>query len=269
MHFAMLESHRVGTPQAFVSTTELPLHQQPIEFEVMPGVAWGSPNILFTPAYWRDQAAASACDAQGHRLGTSLKSECVACLLGGYGIPAEVGLAAFSAIVAEGIIEKHAVTSDEVLATLRKPLHLPSGRIVRYRFANQKSVCVAELINSFQEPMTNDCVSIRNWLTGFRGIGLKTASWIVRNWYASDAVAILDIHIYRAGLLAGVFDNRQTIARDYLQLEKRFLEFASAVGVPPSMLDALIWHQMKKAGRLVHRLLSCYDYSRHVGGRAA
>lgn len=236
----------------------------------MPGLIWGRPDVLFTPAYWQYQAkGASDSDVSSHRLGTSLKAECVACLLGGHGIPAEVGLAAFSAIIADGFIEKHAVTSDELLTTLRRPLRLQSGRMVHYRFANQRSICIAELINSFEEPTTSDCIAIRNWLTGFRGIGLKTASWIVRNWYGSDDIAILDIHIYRAGLLAGVFDNRQTIARDYLQLERRFLEFAMTLGVRPSLLDALIWHQMKKAGRLVHRLLSCYHGSHREGVHAA
>jgi N-glycosylase/DNA lyase len=225
----------------------------------MPGVPWGQPDVLFTPAYWQFQATLSARNAcaTDHRLGASLKSECVACLLGGHGIPAEVGLAAFRAIMKSGLIERSNVDREEVFDILRQPLLISSSRTVRYRFANSKSTCIAELLNCFEEPATNDCVAIRNWLTRFRGIGLKTASWIVRNWYNSDDVAILDIHIHRAGLLAGIFDGGLTIARDYLRLERQFLDFAIAIGIRASVLDALIWQQMKKAGRLVHRILPC------------
>jgi len=168
-----------------------------------------------------------------------------------------VGLAAYETLNRRGIIDKSFVTYDEVLQALREPIALPNGRLVRYRFAAQKSRCLAELLNAELEPPTADRRDIRDWLTSFRGIGMKTASWIVRNWYSADDVAILDIHIYRAGVLAGVFDKRLTIARDYLVLEQRFLDFASAIDVPASLLDAVIWHQMKKAGSLVHRLLSC------------
>ena len=228
------------------------------ESDVMPGIKWGRPDVLFTPAYWRHQADALSdrIDTTTHRLGTSLKSECVACILGGHGIPAEIGLAAFDALVSQGLLETPHVSQSEVFKILSQPLQMADGRVARYRFANQKSACVWELLNTFTSPPFDDRIAIRNWLTGFRGIGLKTASWIVRNWYSSDDVAILDIHIHRAGLLIGIFEPSLTISRHYLQLERQFLDFAVALGVRASLLDAIIWQQMKRAGSLVHRLLS-------------
>jgi thermostable 8-oxoguanine DNA glycosylase len=238
---------------------------------VIPGVEWGSTDVLFTPAYWqrRTNSVVDRIQVVGHRLSNSLKAECVACLLGGHGIPAQVGLAAFAAIVREGIIERGQISQDDVLAILRRPLDVGGGQMVRYRFANEKSRCIAEFLSDFQEPSTPNHVEIRNWLVQFRGIGLKTASWIVRNWYDSDNVAILDIHIYRAGLIMGLFEPHQTIERDYLSLERKFLDFAVAINVRPSALDAVIWMEMKKAGKLVHDCMIQYNRPYKKGVRAA
>ncbi|MDZ3993341.1 hypothetical protein PspTeo4_24872 [Pseudomonas sp. Teo4] len=41
--------------------------------------------------------------------------------------------------------------------------------------------------------------ALRDWLLELPGIGYKTASWVARNWLDADDVAILDIHILRAG----------------------------------------------------------------------
>ena len=93
-------------------------------------------------------------------------------------------------------------------------------------------------------------VEFRNWFTGLPGVGLKTASWITRNFRGSDSVAIIDVHVFRAGRLSGIFAASATIARDYEELEQRFLAFAAALGVPASQLDALIWDFMKRIGPL-------------------
>ena len=96
---------------------------------------------------------------------------------------------------------------------------------------------------------------MRSWLVGLPGIGPKTASWIVRNWCDSDEVAILDIHIYRAGRLTGFFSVLDRISRNYVQMEQKFLEFAWGIGVRPSHLDAVIWRRMKEMGRFPISLL--------------
>ena len=66
------------------------------------------------------------------------------------------------------------------------------------------------------------------------GIGPKTASWVARNWLAADDVAILDIHILRAGLLGGFLTPQLTVERHYLELEEEFLRFSAAIGTRPS-----------------------------------
>jgi thermostable 8-oxoguanine DNA glycosylase len=95
---------------------------------------------------------------------------------------------------------------------------------------------------------------LRDWLTQLPGVGLKTASWIVRNHLDDDDVAILDIHILRAGDLGGFLNPALKVERDYLELEAQFLRFCSGLQIRPSELDSVIWAEMKASPRSVARL---------------
>lgn len=224
---------------------------------VMPGVVWGRADTLFTPAYWATQARLLEASTQNvccsTRLGKTLQEEIAACILGGYGMPAELGLAAFYHLREQGLLTEipPAPCADVLYEALCAPLHV-SGRRVQYRFAYQRS----RYLNFALVALLDDGVpevegqGFRNWLTRFPGIGPKTASWITRNWFGSDEVAILDIHIYRAGVIAGLFRTTDSVTRDYFSMESRFLEFAHNIGVRPSMLDALMWQHMRQAGWL-------------------
>lgn len=86
-------------------------------------------------------------------------------------------------------------------------------------------------------------------MLGFPGIGQKTASWVTRNWLDSNRVAIIDVHVFRAATVAGIFRGNEIIARDYARLEERFLRFAEGIGIEARQLDVLMWRQMKDAGR--------------------
>ncbi|MFC5507087.1 hypothetical protein [Bosea massiliensis] len=88
-------------------------------------------------------------------------------------------------------------------------------------------------------------VELRDELIGLPGIGPKTASWVVRNYRDSDSVAVLDVHIVRAGQFLGLFSKGETPQRDYPSLESKFLRFAEAIRTPASLLDALMWQHMR------------------------
>lgn len=94
-------------------------------------------------------------------------------------------------------------------------------------------------------PQTENPITFRRQLMELPGIGPKTASWIVRNWLGSDDVAILDIHVLRAGTLMGLFPRGYQLPKDYDALERRFLEFAKAIQVRASLLDAIMWREMR------------------------
>jgi len=126
------------------------------------------------------------------------------------------------------------------------------GRARRYRFPRQKAHLLAAALRGLDalDALAGDR-ELRDDLTRLPGIGPKTASWIVRNIRCSDAVAILDVHIVRAGRLAGIFPLGVTPERHYGRLEARFLAFALDIGVRASVLDALMWDYMR---RLPHAL---------------
>lgn len=214
---------------------------------VLPGVQWGAFDELMTPAYWRSQAWQH--DVLGtyadFRLGRTLAEEVAACLLGGFGMPAELGLAAYARLREGGLLDgKPSIGSLE--AALSEPFEY-EGKQRSYRFARQKSRYLAGCLARLQELAEfSDDLELRDALTALPGIGLKTASWIVRNYRASDAVAIIDVHILRAGRHVGLFAADWTPQQHYRELETAFLCFAKSIGTPAALLDGLMWDQMRR-----------------------
>ena len=220
----------------------------PPEAQLMPGVRWGSFDELLTPAYWKGQAW------QHQRLGTydelrqgfSLVEELAACLLGGHGMPAELGVAAYRRLRELGLLAK-LPTASELEDALSRPFVTPEGAKRHYRFARQKARYLAASLKAMQaiDPPRSD-VALRDLLCSLPGVGPKTASWIVRNHRASDAVAIIDIHILRAGRIIGLFPASWNPQKHYMRLESAFLDFATALRVRTSLLDALVWDYMRR-----------------------
>jgi thermostable 8-oxoguanine DNA glycosylase len=206
---------------------------------------WGCVEEIGTPAYWTAQAWMWELEEPEHyRLGRSLREEVLACILGGHGIPAEVGLAAYARLREAPAADLH----DEhiVRALLTEPL-LVRGRSVRYRFFQQKARHVASCMDGLDQidPEAPDR-DLRDALIHLRGIGPKTASWIVRNWRGSDHVSILDVHIVRACRALGIFEPSWRVERHYALMEQAYLAFATAVGARASILDSVIWMTMRR-----------------------
>lgn len=238
---------------AFEVSLELPEH----DAEVLPGVHWGRVEAFPTPAYWAYQVIARRIASQTirYKLGATLQEEVGACLLGGHGIPASIGLAAFEHIKQKGAFAGDPPDELHLLQWLSEPI-ISGDRQVRYRFATQKSRYLAAALRKLAcEPAPSTGRALRDWMISVPGVGYKTASWIARNWLDADDVAILDIHILRAGVLAGFLDPELTVERHYLKLEQQFLNFSRAMGVKPSELDAVIWLEMAQSRTTVERIL--------------
>jgi thermostable 8-oxoguanine DNA glycosylase len=215
--------------------------------EIMPGIRWGAFDEMMTPAYWRGQAWQH--EALGTyaslRLGRTLAEETAACLLGGYGMPAELGLEAYSRLRADGLLE--GTPSQAILEHRLSEPFFVQEHLRKYRFPRQKAryltACLSAL-NGFEEP--KDDIDLRNGLAALPGIGPKTASWIVRNYRASNRVAVLDVHIVRVGRHLGLFERACTPERHYFQLEAVFLAFAAALATEAGMLDGMMWDYMRR-----------------------
>jgi N-glycosylase/DNA lyase len=233
----------------------------PASADVIPGLCWGLAESPFTPAFWAVQVwlERNLSFNYGFRWGPTLKDEIVGCLLGGHGITWEMNRAAFLRLKEAGLLSGSKVRSSEIIRLLLEPFETERRRW-RYRFPRQRGVFVSEAVKriEMERPPIELPLVFREWLLGFRGIGMKTASWITRNFLEYRRVAVLDVHVFRAGVLMGLFSGRQNLAREYQLLESRYLSFADAINADPRLLDAVIWKTMRNAkgfaiGRLIKR----------------
>lgn len=219
---------------------------------LMPGIKWGCYTKLFTPAYWKIQYLMHNFNdifSINYKLGTNLLEEVVACLLGGFGLKAEMGLAAFERLKDRRQIQ-YGTDLEDILDSLKEPF-LMGDKMAHYRFPNQKAKFIHAFLNREDLQSIPDALDLelRDWLLTVNGIGPKTASWITRNYLDSEKVAIIDVHIFRACLKMGLYTESFDIQKDYITLEQLFLNFCSELDVLPSKMDALIWLQMKDSIR--------------------
>ena len=225
--------------------------------EVMPGVLWGAVDAFPTPAYFAFQVVARRLLARppSYSLGRTQMEEVGACLLGGHGISGEVGIAAYEHLRGKGAFAGGNTHSQaQIERWLREPLQV-GQRQVHYRFAAQKARYLSQALPMMRNaPETSSGRELRDWLLCLPGVGLKTASWIVRNWLHADDVAILDIHIMRVGQLSGAFPRHLTVERHYHELERRFLQLSAALDVRPAELDAVIWYELASSPASVRRV---------------
>lgn len=227
--------------------------------ELMPGIKWGCFSRLYTPAYWKMQYFLHNQEDNhciNYKLGDNVLEEVVACLLGGFGMKSELGLAAFTRLKNRRLIIA-GVDFISILNSLSEPFFL-GFKMVHYRFPNQKAKFITEFLNRKdlnRIPIHCD-LTFRNWLLSINGIGPKTASWITRNFLDSENVAIIDVHILRAGIIVGLFSRHLDLQKDYFKLEKTFIQFCNALEVRPSKMDALMWLQMKESNRTAINLIN-------------
>lgn len=204
---------------------------------------------LGTAAYWEALVAATP-EPPTYQLGASLAEELGACILGGYGVPFAVGNAAFEALRHAGVFKlTRTWTAQRIERELLKEIPV-GGRRARYRFPHQRSQRLASALDFVRDrPIPRDDRQLRNDLLTIDGVGLKTASWVVRNFRASDDVAIIDIHLVRAGVVAGVFNPAWRLPRDYELFELAFLSWAAHAGLRPRLMDSVIWSALARDAR--------------------
>jgi N-glycosylase/DNA lyase len=216
--------------------------------EVISGVCWGRFDEFFTPAFWVARAwiDGEASPFVDYSIGRSLREEVIACLLGGHGMPAELGVAAFHRLRERSLLDCTNI-GDKIEQALAEPL-VVNGRHLKYRFPRSKArfVCAAIMKLNQETPPTDSAHNLRSWLLTIPGIGPKTASWITRNTLHSDEVAILDVHLVRAGILMRLFSPSHSLQRHYFEMEARLVAFACAIGLKLSQFDSMVWCYMRR-----------------------
>lgn len=245
----MLHSHQ----RAF------PFKREPWE-EIMPGIRYGRADELLSPAYWQMRCkTADMNDIDFVNRHGSLAEEVGFCLLGGFGVTLEVATAFYEKLKTEGVFRTERLTSEmEILQMLDEPARV-KGRPHRYRFPNQRARRLHKAMAALSTMKfdLDDAVKFREQIQSLEGVGPKTASWITRNWLDTDKIAILDIHVLRAGWTIKLFDRDCTLPKDYTELEEQFLVFSDELQVRASVLDAVMWFDMRNFGsRLARDLIA-------------
>ena len=222
----------------------------------MPGIRFGRADELLSPAYWQFRCAtADIGDIDFVNQHGSLAEEIGFCLLGGFGVTLEVATAFYERLKDEGVFLPGPIPREaEILEMLIEPA-MVKGRPHRYRFPNQRArrIHKAMVSQSTMEFETEDAVKFRDQIQSLEGVGPKTASWIARNWLNTDKIAILDIHVLRAGWAIKLFDRNCLLPRDYATLEQKFLVFSEELQVRASVLDAVMWFDMRNFGSRLAR----------------
>lgn len=116
------------------------------------------------------------------------------------------------------------------------------------RFHNNKTkyILEAEKTWSFIKNEFNmkNKKELRNFIAGHvRGYGLKEASHFLRNiGKSNNEIAILDRHILRNLKERGVIETEKIKnKKDYLEIERKFLDFSTKMNIPIDELDLLFW----------------------------
>lgn len=116
------------------------------------------------------------------------------------------------------------------------------------RFHRTKARHIIEARKNFDEiydviSKAKNSVEVREWLVeNVEGYGYKEASHFMRNIGFRD-VAILDRHVLRKLVEFGVIEEfPKTLTKNkYMEIEKKFFDFAKSMRIDPAELDLVIW----------------------------
>jgi hypothetical protein len=185
------------------------------------------------------------------------------CLLGGHGITFELAQSATSAVWDLKPFDEAwtpAGLRREVQRELSQPRFEPrcaDGSLRRYRYPKRKARLIAEAVRWVRvqggiRPGLNAVGTEeqrRAWLCDCPGVGMKTASWILRNGGWAQRLAIVDVHLLRALKEAQLVTNAN-LPRDYEQVERAYLDWADRLGACPAALDLFLWEVHRSADRI-------------------
>jgi len=118
------------------------------------------------------------------------------------------------------------------------------------RFHNNKSKYILEAKNSWDHILeklnNNNIIELRNYLAeNINGIGYKEASHFLRNiGKSNNEIAILDRHILKNLKDLRLIENTRIKGKkDYLEIEKKFINFSKSINISIDHLDLLFWSQ--------------------------
>ena len=190
-----------------------------------------------------------------------VETELLFCLMGGFGITYEHGQSAAKVIWQLRPFSEEWDDHDLFKAlsdALMQPQFGPAkadGACRRYRFPLQKASTIVKVRNWLncngplhqRLPEMGSCRERRRFLSGCPGMGLKTASWLLRNLGMGADLATIDIHVTRALSEAGRIPANIRMPRDYEVVEDAFLGWCQELDASPAAFDLFVWHWQRGA----------------------
>ena len=183
-----------------------------------------------------------------------IEEELLFCLLGGYGVTFELARSA-SAVLAPLKVFGCSWETNRLEQLLRAELETAQfeprrqdGSLRRYRYPRRKAELIARAADWLRArrplfehlALLEDEHARRDLLCGCPGVGLKTASWLLRNVGLAEALAVIDIHVLRALAAAGRITQAR-LPRDYRAVERSFLAWCDELNAPPAAFDLMLW----------------------------
>jgi N-glycosylase/DNA lyase len=218
------------------------------------GIDW---HALWSEFGWFYVDRVSAAIEQGSR---NPERELLFCLLGGHGITFELASSATTVLERLDIFDSDydlQRLEGLIRAELDKPQFEPrrhDGSRRRYRYPRRKAELIARAAGWAREqgPLAQRLSSIgdersrRAFLCECPGVGLKTASWMLRNIGLGEALAVIDIHVLTALVAVGRVRNMK-LPRDYEAVEHCFLSWCKELKAPPAAFDLMLWEWQRTA----------------------
>lgn len=185
-----------------------------------------------------------------------VENELIFCLMGGFGVTYELGRSAASLICQLRPFSEEWGDEDlfnAISEALMKPQFDPvkaDGTPRRYRFPFRKASAIVKARNWLHcnGPIHQRLLELesdrerREFLSECPGMGLKTASWLLRNLGMGAGLATVDVHVFRALAEAERIPNHLQMPRDYELVEEAFLEWCNEMQAPPAAFDLFLWH---------------------------
>jgi thermostable 8-oxoguanine DNA glycosylase len=181
--------------------------------------------------------------------------------LGGFGISYELNLSGLQILKNQSLLSRDYYKYKDKLGAIEEKIREQfsekqfapansNGELRKYRYIESKPKIVSNagywLWKScewelYDKLLNLEAVESRLWLCTCPGIGMKSASWLLRNTGFNDDCAVFDVHILRFLNYLGFYVPKQLTERMYLNLEEALRKVCNKVGVTLGKMDYLLW----------------------------
>ncbi|BFH60492.1 8-oxoguanine DNA glycosylase [Paenibacillus azoreducens] len=182
-------------------------------------------------------------------------------LLGGFGISYELNLSGLQILKKQGIFNHKHYQEQKRLNLIEEKIReqfsikqfsptTSNGESRKYRYIESKPRTISKagywLWKSCEwglyDKLENmNTIQSRIWLCSCPGIGMKSASWLLRNTGFSEDCAVFDVHIIRFLGYLGFSTPEPLTKKMYLNLEDTLRTVCNNVGVSLGKMDYLLW----------------------------